>query len=35
MELLLPFLIVLLLGILAQAFGADSRDQHPTGQRSD
>lgn len=31
MELLLPFLLVILIGILAQAHGADSRDLDPNG----
>ena len=31
MELLLPFLIVVLIAILAPAFGSDSRDLNPGG----
>jgi hypothetical protein len=31
MELVIPFLLVLLIAILAQAFGADSRDLSPNG----
>ncbi len=31
MELLIPFLLVLLIAILAQAYGTDSRDLDPNG----
>ena len=33
MELLVPTLLVILVAILAQAFGSDSRDLDPDGHR--